>query len=143
MKFAERTEAEPLSTESQSVVRVPLGLLGFEQSKEFKLLADPQETPFAWLQTPGEPKLSFLVVDPFLLFPDYQPDLSEEDVEFLGLERADEAAVFNIVTLRPGGNATINLKGPIVINRRTRVAKQVIPVNASCFQVQQLLPSAT
>lgn len=143
MKFADRTKVEPLSNESQSVVYVPLGLLGFEGSKEFKLLADPLEAPFAWLQTPHEPTLSFLIVDPFLLFPEYQPDLSEDDVEFLKLQRPEEAAVFNIVTLRKGGTATINLKGPIVINRQTRIAKQVIPINAGAYQVQQPLPLAT
>ena len=79
-------------------------------------------------------------MNPFLVFPDYQPELSDEDVAFLGLKSSDEASIFNIVTLRGRGSATINLKGPIVINRRTLVAKQVIPVNAASYNVQQTLP---
>lgn len=142
MKFAETNEAEPLANESQSIVRMPYGLLGFEQAKRYVILSDPKEAPFLWLQMAEEPKVSFLVINPFLVFPDYQPDLSDEDVEFLGLKAPDDAIIFNIVTLRGSGGASINLKGPIVINRRTLVAKQVIPVNASAFNVQHPLPIA-
>ncbi|MBM3845166.1 MAG: flagellar assembly protein FliW [Verrucomicrobia bacterium] len=143
MKFAERTEASPLSQESQAAIQMPMGLLGFEQSKEFNLLADPEEAPFAWLQCSQGTRVSFLIVDPFIFFPDYQPDVSAEDAAFLGLSTPQDAAVFNIVTLRPGGNPTINLKGPIVINRQTRTAKQVIPSNAAVYQVQHPLPTAS
>ena len=140
MKFAETTEAEPLSSERQSAINIPFGLLGFESVKQYALLADPQEAPFLWLQMLEDPKASFLVLNPFLVFPDYQPELSDDDVAFLGLKSSDEASIFNIVTLRGRGSATINLKGPIVINRRTLVAKQVIPVNAASYNVQQTLP---
>ena len=143
MKFAERTEAEPLSNDSQGCVQLPLGLLGFEQTKEFQLLADPEEAPFAWLQSTQGAKLSFLIVDPFLVFPDYLPDISQEDADFLGLQNPQDAVVFNIVTLRTAGSGSINLKGPIIINRRTRIAKQVIPLNAATFQVQHPLPPAS
>ena len=143
MKFAETNEAEPLASESQSVVRMPFGLLGFEHVKQYVLLADPKEAPFVWLQMQEEPKASFLVINPFLVFPDYQPDLSDEDAKFLDLRSPEEAIVFNIVTLRKQGSATINLKGPIVVNRRTLVAKQIIPVNAAAFNVQHPLPIAS
>jgi len=42
--------------------------------------------------------------------------------------------------LRNAGQATINLKGPIVINRRTWIGKQVIPVNAAQYPTQHPLP---
>ena len=38
--------------------------------------------------------------------------------------------ILNVVTLRPEGQASVNLKGPIVVNRHTLRAKQVIPANA-------------
>ena len=140
MKFAETTEAEPLANERQSAINIPFGLLGFEGVKQYTLLADPQEAPFLWLQMLEDPKASFLVLNPFLVLPDYQPELSDEDVAFLGLQTSEEAAIFNIVTLRGRGSATINLKGPIVINRRTLVAKQIIPINAASYSVQEKLP---
>ena len=42
----------------------------------------------------------------------------------------EDAMILNIVTLRPEGQASVNLKGPIVVNRHTLRAKQVIPTNA-------------
>lgn len=143
MKLAERTGVEPLPNENRNIVELPLGLLGFEEVKQYTLLADPKESPFVWLQMLGAPKASFLVVDPFVLFPDYQPDITDDDIQFLGLDAPQHAAVFNIVTLRSDGSASINLKGPIIINRQTLQGKQVIPVNASAYQVQHPLPLAS
>jgi flagellar assembly factor FliW len=39
--------------------------------------------------------------------------------------------VLNIVTLRRDGSLTVNLKGPIVYNKRTGEARQVVPINAA------------
>jgi flagellar assembly factor FliW len=47
----------------------------------------------------------------------------------------------NIVTLRNQGPSTVNLKGPIVVNRCTRIAKQVIPLNAGLYPLQHPLPA--
>jgi flagellar assembly factor FliW len=44
------------------------------------------------------------------------------------------------VSLRGDGRATINLKGPIVLNRQTLIAKQVIPLNATTYSVAHPLP---
>jgi len=135
-------EIESASTDQPEglKVRLPLGLLGFEQTKEYSLIADPAIEPFLWLQAADDPNLAFLVLSPFEVVPDYQPDLSREDLEFLGLEGPDESQVLSIVTLRRSGGATVNLKGPVVLNRRTRSGKQVIPSNAASFSVQHPLP---
>ncbi|MBI3416697.1 MAG: flagellar assembly protein FliW [Verrucomicrobia bacterium] len=141
MKFAELTEPELLETEQDNVIHLPLGLLGFEKIKKYVLLADPEEAPFLWLQVMDDPNLAFLVLFPLTIIPDYHPDISAEDAEFLGLEEPADALVFNIVTLRPQGKATVNLKGPIVLNRRTLMGKQVIPVNAAEYSLQHPLPA--
>ena len=51
-----------------------------------------------------------------------------------------DAILFNIVTLRGSDPATINLKGPIVINRHTMIGKQVIPNNAAAYSLHHPLP---
>lgn len=121
-------------------VRLPMGILGFEQIKDYALLANPAEDPFAWLQVESNAALAFIVIDPFLAMPDYQPDIPQADVEFLGLEDASDARLLNIVTIHSPAHATVNLKSPIVINRRTHTGKQVILANASDFSVQHPLP---
>jgi flagellar assembly factor FliW len=123
-------------------IRLPAGLLGFEQIKQYLLISDPVEEPFRWLRVKDNPALAFVVVEPFLAVPDYHPDIPEADVQFLGLTRPEDALLYSIVTLHPGQRATINLKGPVVINRNTGVGKQVIVGNAASYSVQHPLPEA-
>src|SRR6266581_6340056 len=114
-----------------------LGLLGFEKHKHYVLLGSPEEAPFLWLQMVDDPKLAFLVVSPAAALKRYEPDISEDDVKFLNLDNPEDAMLFNIVTVHPEGRATVNLKGPVVVNRRTLVGKQIIPLNAGTFSLQQ------
>jgi flagellar assembly factor FliW len=132
-------ECVPVKTEN--VIHMPAGLLGFETVKRFVLLTTPEEAPFCWLQAVGDPALAFLVLPPADAVPDYEPDLSDEDVKYLGLKNPEEALIYNIVTLRQG-EATINLKGPIVINKFTLRGKQVVLQNASMWSVRHPLPLA-
>lgn len=139
---AEVIEPEAQGAKAESLIELPLGLLGFEHVKRYFLLADPEEEPFMRLQMAERPNQAFLVVQPRAVVEDYQPDLAPEDVEFLGLRQAEDALVLNIVTLREDGRATVNLKGPIVLNRHTRVGKQVIPLNATSLAVQYPIGSS-
>src|SRR5437764_8139328 len=127
---------KPQAETSKSVITLPMGLLGFEKVKHYTLLGSAEEAPFLWLQMVEDPNLAFLVVSPFVVIDCYQPDISDEEVKFLELTEAKDAWVLNIVTVHPDGKATVNLKGPIVINRRTLIAKQVVPLNASSYSLQ-------
>jgi flagellar assembly factor FliW len=119
----------------QCVIEMPLGLLGFEQCKRFSLYARASEEPFLRLRAVGNFKIVFLLISPFVVAPDYAPTIPTEDVKFLGLETPKDALIVNIVTVQGPNQATVNLKGPIVLNRHTLTAKQVIPVNAPSFSV--------
>ena len=141
MIAADSTEMERVAVKTENVIHMPAGLLGFENVKRFVLLTDPQEAPFSWLRVIDDPSLAFLVVPPSEAVSDYQPEVSDEDVRYLGLKKAEDALILNIVTLRPG-QATINLKGPIVINRYTMRGKQVVLQNASMWSVRHPLPLA-
>jgi len=121
-------------------VRMPAGLLGFEHMKDYLLIAKPGEAPFHWLQVKNNPALAFVVIEPVYFMPDYQPDIPQADVNFLGLSSPDDAAVYVIVTVGGPRHATANLKGPIVINRNTGLGKQVVIANATQYSVQHPLP---
>ncbi len=140
MNTLELMPTERRTTQKNNVIQLPYGLLGFERVKNYVLLTRPEEEPFMWFQMVGETKQSFLVVPPHFVLADYAPDLSELDVAFLDLNDPSEAFVLNIVTMRGKGEATVNLKGPIVINRRTLTGKQVIPVNAAEYAIRHPLP---
>lgn len=143
MKFAELNDHEagaPVA-QSEQVVQLPLGLLGFERYKRFALVSSPEEAPFLWLQVVDDADLAFLVVSPFAVDADYSPDIPEADAQFLGLKNPHDALVYNIVTLHKQGPATVNLKGPVVINRHTFIGKQVVPLNAADLSLRHPLPA--
>lgn len=145
MKCAETTVLEqpdvaaPRQQQAETdkhLITLPEGLLGFERVKQYTLLGSAEEAPFLWLQMTDDPKLAFLVISPSMVLESYQPDISEEEVTFLDLDDPRQAMVFNIVTLHPDGRATVNLKGPIVLNRQTLIGKQIVPLNAAEFSLQ-------
>ena len=132
-------ETEPAAAVAASCVRLPMGLLGFERMKDYFLIANPEEEPFGWLKAKVDASIAFVVLNPFLIVPDYHPDIPQADVEFLGLKSSEDAMVLNIVTVHKHGQATMNLKGPIVINRNTGVGKQVVIANGADYSVQHPL----
>jgi flagellar assembly factor FliW len=135
MKTVELDEPQKLPVKNENVISMPLGLLGFEQVKKYVLLVTPEEEPFMWLQMLDAANQGFVVVQPSVVMPSYAPDIAQADIEFLNIQSPGEALVLNIATVR-NGQATVNLKGPIVINRRTLTGKQCIPTNVTEFALQ-------
>ena len=72
------------------------------------------------------------------MFPDYTIEIDEQHVASLGLETADDAIVMTIVTL--GEPPTANLLGPLVVNRLTRSAAQVVQYQADYRAAEPLTP---
>lgn len=142
MKTIELNETQTLSVTSENIIKLPLGLLGFEPIKNYALLSNPEEAPFMWLQMLDNPNHCFLVISPGEVCPDYEPEISDEDAAFLGLEKPADALVFSIVNLSDTGRPTVNLKGPIIVNRHTLIGKQIIPVNAAQCSLHHPLPVA-
>lgn len=129
----------PLFAEAAVDLRIPCGLLGFEQIKSYRLHAFPDIHPFLWLEAQEGNGLCFLVVPPPYVVEFYQIELSDEDVGFLGLSEPEDAVVLNIATFHPNGSITVNLKGPIVYNQHTLVARQVVPKNAASLSIKHPL----
>ena len=137
MTARETTDEMEQTGTQHLLITMPYGILGFESSKDFYLIIDPLESPFMWLQMADdvEEPQSFLVISPFVVCPEYAPDLPEEETRSIGITKSEDAMVLNIVTLRGPNDATINLKGPLVINKSTLQGKQIIPVNVGDFNI--------
>jgi flagellar assembly factor FliW len=133
-------ETERLVVREENTIHLPLGLFGFERIKHYVLLARPDEDPFLQLQMLDPGEHAFVVLPPQVVLPNYQPELSAEDVRFLSLTDPKDAMLLGIVTLQPDRTATINLRGPIVLNRHSLIGKQVIPLNASALELRYRLP---
>ena len=121
----------PETPDIQVSLAFPDGLLGFETLRAAGLEPIADAPPFSWLKFQGDTTQSFLVVAPVYVTASYRFELGSTDCRTLNLTRASEAGVLNIVTLRRDGSLTVNLKGPIVSNKLTGEARQVVPINAA------------
>jgi len=111
--------------ERQKII-FPQGLFGFEKLKDY-LLLDSERQPFYWLQSMDEEDVAFVLVNPFLFRPDYEVNVSNEEVDGIGINSPEKALIFSIVTIpQDGSPMTANLQGPLIINRDTRMGKQAI-----------------
>lgn len=135
MNSLELLEYQQPTTIGNDLVVLPYGMLGFERVKNYTLLKNTEEEPFLWLEMLDNCNYAFLLLPPDAVVPDYRPQLTPEDMDFLELEDLSDAFILTTVTVKDEG-VTMNLKGPIVINRRTWIGKQVVPVNANDYSAQ-------
>ncbi|HEY4299534.1 MAG TPA: flagellar assembly protein FliW [Candidatus Didemnitutus sp.] len=126
-------DAEPSPA---NVFTLPQGIIGFEKYTRAELLYLPDHLPFLWLRLQGpSDTVQFIVLEPAGLIAGYEPELFDEDAASLDLSDPSEAMVLNIVTLKNQVplDATINLVGPIILNRRTRIGRQLVLSNYSRY----------
>ncbi|MCC7262319.1 MAG: flagellar assembly protein FliW [Candidatus Latescibacteria bacterium] len=119
-----------VSVGRDEIVSFPNGLPGFERCRRYGLIALEEETPFLRLLSMDSPSVGFVLINPLLIWADYNPQIGKEDLEALEITNTEELAVYCIVTLSPvPQQVTANLKGPILINTRTQQARQMILVD--------------
>jgi flagellar assembly factor FliW len=109
-------------------INFPAGLPGFPHAHRFALAPwGPAGSPFLLLSSAEDPDVGFVVVPPWVFYPDYEFELDTGTAERLSLEQAEDAVVFAVVTLRDDpAESTLNLLGPIVVNRFSHEAAQVV-----------------
>ncbi len=132
MKVALASPPEvPAPSQPANEVRLPAGLIGFPRHQRLELVYLPEQLPFLWMRLHGPDPLNFVVIEPRGVIADYEPEIFDEDAAALGLTGPADAMVLNIVCLDPARpeRATVNLVGPVIINRRTGVGKQVVLAN--------------
>ena len=116
-----------LEVPQASVYTFPSGIIGFDAYRRFALVPSGRDGVL-WLQSADEPALAFVLVDPFRAVPGYTADIPDAETASLGAGTPDELLVLAIVTL-PGDAAhpaTANLRAPLVLNVKTRRARQVV-----------------
>ncbi|MGZ9188851.1 MAG: flagellar assembly protein FliW [Nitrospira sp.] len=111
-----------------SVLVFPSGILGFPDWTKYVLLDHDTDAPFKWLQCMEEPQLAFVVLDPAFFKPDYQIQVPLDALIEIQKVDSDELSVVTILTIpsHDPGAVTANLRGPLVMNHRTRLCKQLV-----------------
>lgn len=120
---------------ADSVITVCEPLAGFPDCSGYALVEhvkrDGQTSSSVfWLQAVERPFHAFVVTDPWGVFPEYAPEISDADATDLGLVNFEDARVFAILTVpSTPSEITVNLRAPIVVNMVRRRAKQVVLLN--------------
>ena len=84
--------------------------------------------------------MSFILMNPFQLYADYTPVLSEEDRKLLNVSQEDDSVSYYVICVirDPMDDSTVNLKCPIAVNIENREARQVILDNP-LYQFRHLI----
>ena len=112
----------------EKIISFPEGIPGFEDQKRFVIINNhDSENPFGWLQAVDNGSLSFVVINPFLVKPDYDFVLSQSVEEKLKIRNEKDVAVYTIAVIPEDiKKITINLSGPVIINVKEKLGKQII-----------------
>jgi len=117
--------------EGENIITVPEGIPGFPHSKRYVMLENDKDSPFKWLQSIDESDLAFIIINPLYFKADYKIRIDHRDISILEPFDLDDMLVMVIVTIqRDPKQITANLKGPLIINPKNRLAKQVVLVDS-------------
>lgn len=109
------------------IISFPSGIPGFLEETEFIFIPFTEDGLFQILQSVKTANIAFVLANPFTFFPEYDFQLDDSALEVLQLEKPEDASVYSILTVSEKmEESTANLQAPIVINKQTLVAKQVI-----------------
>lgn len=115
-----------------NVILFPHGLIGFPGLNRFQVVSGEEENPFALLLSDERETMRFPMIDPLMIRPDYEIALSPEEIEELEIESRADVDVFAMVVLPAGdGEATVNLRAPLLISRTNNVGVQILLPNES------------
>jgi flagellar assembly factor FliW len=110
------------------VLTFPSGILGFPDCRRYVILDHDTDAPFKWLQSLDEPGLAFVILDPAYFHPEYDVQVPHEallEVESKDNEELIVSVLLTIPSNDPTG-ITANLRGPLLMNPRTKLCKQLI-----------------
>ena len=104
------------------------GILGFDDIHYFFLIDYPDgSSPVYLLQSEEYREIAFVIIYTKIVIPDYQLIVDEKELSKIDLIDKNDILYFSIVTIYDNPeNSTINLLGPLVINKKNRKAKQMI-----------------
>lgn len=106
----------------------PGGIFAFEKLRRYALLPTKPGAAFFWLQSLEESKLAFLVAEVKNFTSTYLPKISQSDLSLVAAAKADDTEIWGIITV-PANQPeamTVNLQGPVLINRIKNLGGQFI-----------------
>ena len=139
-------QQEFVPDETNNQFFMPEGLIGLPDFNKFELIVDPESLPFVVLRAIEGDEIQIPAVEPLGLVENSRLDVGDADADMLGLVGADaNPLILNVATIKSyePQKVTLNLAAPILINRRTRVGKQVVLLNYQSYSTTHVLIDET
>ncbi len=106
------------------------GIPGFDDIRDFTIKNLEGNEKFKILEAKNN-EVSFVTINPFEIYSDYEINLSDEVVKELQIDKAQDVLVLSIITLgKTLESSTMNLQAPVVINVKNNLGKQFIMQNS-------------
>lgn len=116
-----------IEVEQNNIISFEQGLPGFAGLHDFVLLPVEGNPALNYLQSVQEANVCFILMNPFLIVEDYEIDISEEAVELLKIEKAEDINLFAVLTVTDNiKDITANLAAPVIVNASNNKARQEI-----------------
>lgn len=120
---------DDVSISEQDIIYFKEGIFGFENFKKYIIIEfESGSDNLLCLQSIDDEELAFILMNPFNLMPDYNPQLSDSDIEDLAIDENTEGVLYYVICVVKDSisESTVNMKCPIVINPKNKMAKQII-----------------
>lgn len=127
MKIKTRDFGE-VDINENTIITVPNGIIGFEDTKRYTLLSPLGEGVFPmWFQAVDKTEPCFVVYDPWHIYPDYKFEIDDEMQSTLGAVEGDALQLLAVAIVPDDyKKTTINLRCPIIVNTKNNIAGQTI-----------------
>lgn len=124
------------------IIQMTKPVLGFEELRRYVIVETRDFEPFKWFQSVDDPEVAFVLVNPLLFFPDYAIEVNPREIDELHVDNVRDVVTYAIVTIPSEyTRMTANLQGPLLINTRTNLGKQLVLVNSSYRIRHSLFPA--
>ena len=124
-----------LDVEPGRIVQFLEPLAGFPTCTRYALLpylqaSGREDGSIRWLQAMDPPYHTFVVADPWSVFPDYEPEIADADARDIDSVSFADAVLYGIMTVsQQRRELSINLRAPLIVNPQVRIGKQVVLLN--------------
>jgi flagellar assembly factor FliW len=116
-----------IAVSENDIITFPEGMLGFSKIDQYVLVERADDSLFIWLQALKKPTVAFPLLEPQILERNYRVEMIDEDLKTIRMKDLKHSKVFSIITIPTDPTKmTANLKAPVVINVKDKLAKQVI-----------------
>jgi flagellar assembly factor FliW len=116
-----------LDLDDGDAIAFPTGLIGFSEETSFVILRPKTTSAVAWLQSTKTGWLALPVVSLDALDFDVDDEVLVRAAKFAGIAGDQESVAAMVVLNAPaGGQATVNVLAPIIVNAETRRGAQIM-----------------